>query len=206
MCDNCDNPTITLSCAHCNDFYFCSNECSDALAKEHHAVCYNTLHDDVDHLNTLMLLCGLPMIEHEVETENDFTRLAHEAIEEYLIENDFTLEALQFIEAGAFHPRRPSRRPRIKKPKKVKKPKKKKKVARTRRTRPILQKKERVKGKRTSKFEKIVERGKVAIQNQKQRMQNNRNGNTAPSGTVPSYSVPSNNTPSDPDQTNYNSN
>ncbi len=139
MCDNCSHPAVSLSCKHCHDFQFCSTECADKLAVVHHAVCYDTMHDDIDHLHTLMFLCGLPLIEHEVDTEDEFAELAHAAIGEFLIENNFPSEALEFIERGMAR-KKPRRKPRVRR----KRAKKTKKTRKNRAQSVINKKKKRV--------------------------------------------------------------
>jgi len=39
-CSACASPNVRYACGVCAAYTFCSHECSDALAEEHHAVCH----------------------------------------------------------------------------------------------------------------------------------------------------------------------
>lgn len=160
MCDNCGDAIISIGCTHCHDFNFCGQECADFMAKEHHAVCYDTMNDDdAEHLQILLSICGIQLITTQYDDddggEDAFIIAAHEHIEDFLVENDFPQEALEYIDLNFS-----KRRKRVKKVKPVKV----KKVKRVRKQRPIKQKKERVQQKRKGKVARFLSKKKKSAQ------------------------------------------
>lgn len=80
-CSTCGAPTAPLVCSVCEDFAFCSYECSDEIAAEHHLVCY----DKELHVEPLLVALGLPLSG------------GVDAIEAYLEHSDLTPAALEAI-------------------------------------------------------------------------------------------------------------
>jgi len=46
-CSACSSPTLRYACGACASYAFCSYECSDAVAEEHHAVCVGGGGEDI---------------------------------------------------------------------------------------------------------------------------------------------------------------
>lgn len=119
-CDTCDAPRASLKCDHCHLFRFCSEECSNELAEEHHAVCYDAKSCDMEYLGSLLDAIGLdPMASNHED--------AHECIAEHLATHDFTPAALELIERRVKRVRKP-KKPRKSRTKTVNKAKRKARV------------------------------------------------------------------------------